>query len=77
MSLTNCVEVWQSCRVPLLARAGLVLLALALLADLAFHALGSDGYPAHVAMFLAMLIVVVGLIQQGVRSGNSSFGRGL
>jgi hypothetical protein len=61
--------------VPALARFGLVLLALGLLVDVAFHATGGDGYPAHVAIFIGMLIVTSSIIHQGVR-GNATSRRG-
>ena len=57
---------------PALARLGLVLLALGLLADLAMHAAGADGYPAHVAIFFGMLIVTGSVVHQGVRGHTTS-----
>jgi hypothetical protein len=62
--------------VPAFARFGLVLLACGLLADVAFHASGGDGYPAHVVIFLAMLCVIAGVVQMGLRSGNSHSRKG-
>lgn len=66
--------------VPALARVGLVLLALGLLADVAYHSLptlttslfGSDGVRAHLVVFVGMLAVVSGLIQQGLTAGRST-----
>jgi hypothetical protein len=54
-----------------LARFGLFLLAFGLLADLFLHASGSDGYPAHVLVFVGMLLVVGGVVYQGLRSGTA------
>jgi hypothetical protein len=56
--------------VPAPARFGLFLLAFGLLADLAFHASGNDGYPAHVLVFVGMLLVVGGVVYQGLRCGT-------
>jgi len=60
--------------VPALARFGLVLLACGMFADLAFHAVGADGYAAHVVMLVGMLVVLSGVVRQGLdaRSGNPS-----
>jgi hypothetical protein len=54
-----------------LARFGLFLLAFGLLADLFLHASGADGYPAHVLVFVGMLLVIVGVVYQGLRSGTA------
>ena len=53
-----------------LARFGLLLLAFGLFADLLFHASGADGYPAHLLVFVGMLLVVGGVVYQGLRSGT-------
>ena len=47
-----------------LARFGRFVLARGLLADLLLHALSSDGYPAHVAVFVGMLPVAGRVIRQ-------------
>ena len=59
---------------PALARLGLLLLSLGLFADLAYHArpaltaplFGADGSRAHLVVFVGMLVVVCGLIEQGL-----------
>jgi hypothetical protein len=62
--------------VPALARFGLLLLASGLFADLAAHASGSDGTPEHLVVFIGMLLVVSGVVHQGLRSGNVTPRRG-
>lgn len=65
---------------PTLARVGLLILAVGLLADLAYHALprfatplfGTDGVHAHLVVFLGMLVVVGGLIEQGLALGRGN-----
>jgi hypothetical protein len=64
--------------VPALGRFGLLVLAAGLVADLAYHALplvtapllGADGLRAHLVVFVGMLLVVGGLVQQGLRAGT-------
>jgi hypothetical protein len=66
-------------RVPGLVRCGLLILALGLFADLAYHSLpelsanvfGSEGVRAHLVVFVGMLVVVSGLVQQGLAVGSS------
>jgi hypothetical protein len=61
-------------RVSALARLGLIILAFGLFADLVYHSLplatewlfGSEGVRAHLVVFFGMLLVTLGLIQQGL-----------
>jgi hypothetical protein len=61
-----------------LARLGLVILAVGLFADLVYHSLplttvwlfGSEGVRAHLVVFFGMLLVTIGLIQQGLSAGT-------
>ena len=64
---------------PALARVGLLILAVGLFADLAYHSLplstapffGSDGVGPHLVVFVGMVVVVCGVIGQGLAIGHS------
>ena len=59
---------------PVLARLGLLILACGLFADLAYHSLptltapllGDTGVRAHLVVFAGMLVVLSGLVEQGL-----------
>ena len=59
----------------LLARVGLFILAAGFLGDALYHSLpgaseallGAEGYRAHLVTFLGMLLMVIGVVDQGLR----------
>ena len=59
---------------PALARVGLLILAFGLFGDLTYHALpdlsaplfGAEGLRAHLVVFVGMLLVVSGVLRQGL-----------
>jgi hypothetical protein len=65
---------------PWLVRAGLLLLSVGFLADLAYHALpltlapllGAEGFRAHLLTFVGMLVMLVGVIRQGLAASTVS-----
>lgn len=65
--------------VPALGRLGLLVLGVGLIADLIYHAspltsaslFGTDGARPHLVVFVGMLVVVIGLIWQGLASSNA------
>jgi hypothetical protein len=64
---------------PWLVRAGLVLLSVGFVADLAYHAvplilaplLGVEGFRAHLLTFVGMLVMLVGVIRQGLAASGA------
>jgi hypothetical protein len=74
--------VWQHCGVFALARVGLIILALGLFADLVYHSLpdltefvfGSGGVRAHLVVFVGMVVVICGVVQQGFIQSNPRVG---
>ena len=65
---------------PPLARAGLLILAFGLVADLLYHALpvltapllGNDGGRAHLILCAGMVVVIGGLVEQGLALAHTS-----
>jgi hypothetical protein len=72
---------------PPLTRLGLLVLLLGAAGDLAFHALpdtaalqpllGGDGYRAHLVTFVGMLVMLVGVVRQGLSSKQSRSRQGV
>jgi hypothetical protein len=70
--LTNCANRVQTAGVPHLARLGMAVLALGLLADLIAHATALDPTTGHVVVLVGMLAVVASVATQGLRTSNSA-----
>ena len=62
---------------PALSRPALLLLASGLFADLLYHALGDAldprvGSAAHLVVLVGMILVVLSVAAQGLRTGNTT-----
>lgn len=66
-------------RLPRLVRLGLLLLSVGFVADLTYHALpvtfepllGAEGFRAHLLTFIGMLVMLIGVIRQGLADSSA------